>query len=110
LSRQNGDGSLAPVVVGSRALEILGLLIDRHGDIVSRDEILEIAWRGVVEGADVTVEISVLRRALDDRGSAGSIIQTIPRRGYRFVDNEIARSSDPTQSTGPIYLVCRTRG
>ena len=85
LSRQNGDGSLAPVAIGSRALEILGLLIDRHGDIVSRNEILKLVWPGVVEGANVTVQISALRRALDDGGSEGSMVQTIPGRGYRFV-------------------------
>ena len=84
LSRQNGDGGLVPVAVGSRALDILGLLVDRHGDVVSRDEILNAVWPGVVEGANVTVQISALRRTLDDGGSEGSIIQTIPGRGYRL--------------------------
>jgi TolB-like protein/DNA-binding winged helix-turn-helix (wHTH) protein/Tfp pilus assembly protein PilF len=84
LSRQNEDGRFVPVAVGSRALEILGLLVDRHGDVVSRDEILNTVWPGVVEGANVTVQISALRRALDNGLSEGSIIQTIPGRGYRF--------------------------
>ena len=84
LSRQNEDGSLDPVAIGSRALDILGLLIDRNGDVVSRNDILNTVWPGVVEGANVTVQISALRRALDDGRSAGSIIQTIPRRGYRL--------------------------
>jgi len=43
------DGGVVPVVVGSRALEILGISIDRHGDLVSRDEILNAVWPGVVE-------------------------------------------------------------
>src|SRR5215472_15187743 len=85
LARQNGDGDLVPVPIGSRALDILGLLIDRHGDLVSRDEILNTIWPGVVEGANVTVQISALRRALDDGRPDGSLIQTIPGRGYRFV-------------------------
>jgi len=86
LSRQGIDGGLVPVAIGSRALEILGLLIDRRGDLVSKDEIMDGVWPGtVVEGANVTVQISALRRALADGGSEESVIQTIPGRGYRFV-------------------------
>jgi DNA-binding winged helix-turn-helix (wHTH) protein len=85
LSRQNEDGGFSPVAIGSRALDLLGLLIDRHGDVVSRDEILNTVWPGIVEGANVTVQISALRRVLDERESGPSLIQTIPGRGYRFV-------------------------
>src|SRR6516165_5241433 len=84
LSRQYEDGQFFPVPVGSRALDILGLLIDRHGDLVSRDEILNTIWPGVVEGANVTVQISALRRVLDEDRSEPSLVQTIPGRGYRF--------------------------
>ena len=84
LSRQNGDGQFVPVPIGSRALDILGLLIDRDGDLVSKDEILTAVWPAFVEGANVTVQISALRRALDERRSEPRLIQTIPGRGYRF--------------------------
>jgi hypothetical protein len=67
LWRQNEDGQFVPVPIGSRALDILGLLIDRHGDLVSKDEILNTVWPGVVEGANVTVQISALRHVLDER-------------------------------------------
>ena len=60
-------------------------MIDRHGDLVSKDEILNTVWPGVVEGANVTVQISALRRALDEGRSETSLIQTVPGRGYRFV-------------------------
>jgi TolB-like protein/DNA-binding winged helix-turn-helix (wHTH) protein/Flp pilus assembly protein TadD len=84
LSRQNDDGRFVPVPIGSRALDILGLLIDRHGDLVSKDEILNTVWPGVVEDANVTVQISALRRVLDGGRSGPSLIQTIPARGYRL--------------------------
>jgi TolB-like protein/DNA-binding winged helix-turn-helix (wHTH) protein len=84
LLRQDENGVLSPVAIGSRALDILGLLIDRHGDLVSRDEILEVVWPGVVEGANVTAQISALRRALDEGRSGPSLIQTVSGRGYRF--------------------------
>src|SRR5215472_10717602 len=82
LSRQIEDGGFTPVAIGSRALDILGLLIDRHGDVVSKDQILNTVWPGVVEGANVTVQISALRRALDD--GRPSLIQTVAGRGYRL--------------------------
>ena len=85
LSRENQGGGFSPVSIGARALDILNLLIDRHGNLVSRDQILNAVWPGVVEGANVTVQISALRRVLDEGGSGTSLIQTIPGRGYRFV-------------------------
>src|SRR5215467_2225914 len=96
LLRQNEDGQIVPVPIGSRALDILGLLIDRHGDLVSKDEILDAVWPGVVEGANVTVQISALRRVLDDGRSDGSLIQTIPDRGYRFVAPVTRCEAEPT--------------
>jgi DNA-binding winged helix-turn-helix (wHTH) protein len=85
LSRQIEDGQFVPLSIGSRALDILGLLIDRHGDLVSKDEILTTVWPGVVvEGANITVQISALRRVLHEGRSAPSLIQTVPGRGYRF--------------------------
>ena len=100
LSRQNESGGLVPVAIGSRALEILGLLIDRHGDLVSRDEILDTVWPGVVEGANVTVQISALRRALDDGRSDESLIQTIPGRGYRLVAPVTRCDAEPPPKPG----------
>jgi len=84
LPRQNEDGGFVPIAIGSRALDLLGLLIDRHGDLVSREEILNAVWPGVVEGANVTVQISTLRRVLDEGRSGRTLIQTIPGRGYRL--------------------------
>jgi DNA-binding winged helix-turn-helix (wHTH) protein len=95
LSRQNEDGEIVPVPIGWRALDILGLLIDRHGDLVSRDEIMSTVWPGVVEGANVTVQISALRRTLDDGRSDGSVIQTIPGRGYRLAAAVTRCEADP---------------
>jgi len=95
LSRQIEDGHFVSVPVGSRALDVLGLLIDRRGDLVSKDEILNTVWPGVVEGANVTVQISALRRALHAGRSDGSLIQTVPGRGYRFVAPATDRVQDP---------------
>ena len=101
LARQNDDGTLAPVTIGSRALDILGLLIDRHGHLVSKDEILNTVWPRVVEGANVTVQISTLRRALDEVRSSGSLIQTIPGRGYRLATAITRCEAEPLPTAVP---------
>jgi TolB-like protein len=86
LFRETDDGTLASVAVGSRALDLLGVLVGRAGDLVSKRQIMEAVWPGVVvEAGNLTVQISSLRRVLDQGRSEGTCIQTIPGRGYRFV-------------------------
>jgi len=86
LSRCDDQGCYVPVPLGSRALEVLGVLVHRPGDLVSRDEIMNVVWPGVVvESSNLPVQIAALRRVLDDGRTEGSCIQTIPGRGYRFV-------------------------
>jgi DNA-binding winged helix-turn-helix (wHTH) protein len=86
LLRRDENCALAPVEIGSRALEVLRALLERPGDLVSRNEIMAAAWRGtVVEDNNLNVQISTLRRVLDRDRSQGSCIQTVPGRGYRFV-------------------------
>ena len=86
LYRRNGAAEFEPVAIGSRALDILGVLIERAGEVVSKDEIIAAAWPGtVVEDSNLTVQISAERRVLDRGRSNGSWIQTVAGRGYRFV-------------------------
>jgi TolB-like protein len=76
----------APVAVGSRGLDILGVLIARASEVVSKDEIIAAVWPGtIVEDGNLTVQISALRRVIDQGRSDGSYIQTVAGRGYRFV-------------------------
>jgi len=85
LFRSDGDAG-ARVEIGSRALDVLGALLQRPGELVTRDEIMAAAWpETVVEDNNLTTQISALRRALDRDGAQGSCIQTVPGRGYRFV-------------------------
>jgi DNA-binding winged helix-turn-helix (wHTH) protein len=74
------------VSVGSRALAILGVLVERAGDLVSKDEIVSAVWLGAaVEESNLTVQLSALRRVLDAGLTSGSCIQNVPGRGYRFL-------------------------
>src|SRR5260370_17993401 len=75
------DGVPAPL--GRRAFDVLQMLVDARGDLVTKDEILSRIWPGiVVEENTLQVQITRVRRALGkDRGS----LKTISGRGYRFV-------------------------
>ena len=86
LFRRDKDVAQAPVEIGSRALDVLSVLLQRPGDLVSRDEIMATAWAGtVVEDNNLTIQIASLRRVLDRDDAQSSCIQTVPGRGYRFV-------------------------
>ncbi|HEY0287472.1 MAG TPA: winged helix-turn-helix domain-containing protein [Pseudomonas sp.] len=72
--------------VGTRAFDILELLIRSHGRLVTKDEILQRVWpQTVVEENNLQVHISALRKAL---GSDRDLIRTIPGRGYVLLGGE----------------------
>ena len=86
LYRRDDVGAFVPVAIGSRALDILGVLIEQAGEVVSKDEIVAAVWPAtVVEDSNLTVQISALRRVLDRGQGNESCIQTVPGRGYRFL-------------------------
>jgi DNA-binding winged helix-turn-helix (wHTH) protein len=71
---------------GSRALEILGVLLERPGELVSKQDLIDRAWpKTFVEPANLTVHISALRHTLRDGCDGNRFIINIPGRGYRFV-------------------------
>jgi DNA-binding winged helix-turn-helix (wHTH) protein len=75
-----------PVPLGSRALQILVALLDRAGELITKEELMGLVWPNVfVEPANLTVHISALRRALRDGREGNRFIINIPGRGYRFV-------------------------
>ena len=86
LSRRDERGVFVPVAIGLRTLDVPGVLVERSGDLVTKEEIMATVWgRTVVENANLTVQISALRRVLDEGRPEGSCIQTVAARGYRFV-------------------------
>jgi TolB-like protein/Flp pilus assembly protein TadD len=86
LSRRIECGVFVPVPIGLRALDVLRVLVERPGKLVTKEEIIAAVWgRTVVENANLTVQISALRRVLDQGRAEGSCIRTVAARGYRFV-------------------------
>src|SRR6202171_1822545 len=75
-----------PVRLGSRALEILGALVERPGEMVSKRELVARVWPNtVVEEANLKVHIAALRKALGDGRDGNRYLVNVPGRGYRFV-------------------------
>jgi adenylate cyclase len=92
---QDASGAWAPISVGSRALEVLGVLVRHHGDLVTKDDIMRAVWRETtVEEHNLTVQIAALRRVLDAGRANGSCIQTVVSRGYRFLHAVTVQSPD----------------
>lgn len=80
-----------PVGASYRGLRLLGALVARSGDILSKAELLDAGWPGLaVEEGNLTVQIAQLRKLLGTRADGGDWIVTIPRVGYRFA-GEVAQ-------------------
>jgi DNA-binding winged helix-turn-helix (wHTH) protein len=75
-----------PVPLGSRAMHILIALVERPGELVTKQELMSLVWPNLfVEPANLSVHVSALRRALRDGRDGNRFIINIPGRGYCFV-------------------------
>jgi predicted ATPase/DNA-binding winged helix-turn-helix (wHTH) protein len=83
------------VQLGSRALDILIALLGRAGEVVSKSELMSVAWPNLhVEEANLRIHIGALRKVLGDHGAGGRFIENVPGRGYCFV----AKVTDRTET------------
>src|SRR5499427_7738633 len=72
--------------LGARGVAVLAALISRAGEYVEKSAIVDAAWPGVVvEDANLAVQISAIRRVLARVPDGEGWIETLARRGYRFV-------------------------
>jgi DNA-binding winged helix-turn-helix (wHTH) protein len=75
-----------PVRLGRRPIALLLALVERPGAVVSKDALIEAAWPNqTVEESNLAVQIVALRRVLGETAGGDRWIETMPRRGYRFV-------------------------
>ena len=81
LSRDGREVPLPPRVLG-----VLELLLDRAGEVVGRQELIDTIWKDAfVTDTSLAEAVSVLRQSLGDDPQSPTFIQTLHRRGYRFV-------------------------
>ncbi len=89
-----------PVTLPPKDLETLLVLVERAGHIVEKEELLEKVWPGVfIEEGNLARHIFNLRQVLGDREEGRAYIETIPRRGYRFIAS-VAKLGPPMVSQG----------
>ena len=75
-----------PIPLGRRGARLLGVLLRKRGNVATKAELMSAAWPdATVEEANLSVQISLLRRCLDEARNGGEWIKTISRVGYRLV-------------------------
>src|SRR5271156_756639 len=76
----------APVALGQRAIALLQILVEGGGNPISKDMLIEGAWPGLaIEESNLPVKIAALRRVFAEAPGGERWIETLPRRGYRYV-------------------------
>jgi DNA-binding winged helix-turn-helix (wHTH) protein len=82
-----------PVRLTGQAVDVLCVLLERPGELITREEIERRLWpdRNVDFHHSLDVVVSRLRTALGDKGASPRYIETVPRRGYRFIEAVTAR-------------------
>jgi len=82
-----------PVRVSGQALDLFCLLLERPGELISREEIDRRLWpdRNVDFDHSLDVVVSRLRAILGDKGSSPRYIETVPRKGYRFIEPVVVK-------------------
>jgi DNA-binding winged helix-turn-helix (wHTH) protein/Tfp pilus assembly protein PilF len=90
-----------PLPLGPRAVATLVALVERPGEVVTKDEILDCVWAGEdVNESNVAQSVYLLRKVLREHGLGGAIA-TVPRRGYRFTA-PVALLAEPVAPGLPI--------
>jgi len=108
--RLTRDGT--PVPLTPKAFDLLLVLVEQSGHLVTKDALMQRVWPDVVvEEANPAVHISAVRRALGDRNGDGQFIETVPKQGYRFsepVTRVVARTSAVPAIKAPPSVVSPT--
>jgi len=81
-----------PVALGPRAVAVLGVLVESAHEYVPKQRLMDRAWPGViVQEGNLAVQIAAIRRALAYAPGGERWIETLARRGYRFVGPVVTR-------------------
>ena len=94
-----------PVALGQRAVALLQVLVEGAGTPISKATLIESAWPGLaIEDSNLTVQIAALRRVFAEESGGEKWIETLPRRGYRYVGPVPAKEdhSEASAADAPI--------
>ncbi len=88
-----------PVPLTPKCFDLLVVLVENTGHLIEKDQLLKRIWPdSFVEEANLSVNMSALRRALGEGPNKHQYVETVPRRGYRFVAGVTERWDDGIQS------------
>src|SRR6202046_2623989 len=92
-----------PVRLGGRAFDILSALVERAGEVVSKEELIARAWPATyVEEANLKIQVSALRRALGDGQGDNRYVATLVGRGYNF--GAPIRTEETSRVSSPLTI------
>ncbi|HJT65451.1 MAG TPA: tetratricopeptide repeat protein [Pyrinomonadaceae bacterium] len=103
------EGELVPLT--PKVFDILLVLVQSSGQVVAKDDLMKRVWPNTfVEEGNLTQNISLLRKALGETPGGAQFIETVPRRGYRFVaeTSEPNGRSERTDTNGRLGSVAST--
>jgi len=84
----------APLTLGARGARVLTVLVEHVHEFVSKERLIELAWPDViVEESNLPVQVHAIRRVLSEAPGGESWIETLAKRGYRFV-GPVSRIAD----------------
>ncbi len=93
------DGRIVPLT--PKVFAVLRVLVENSGHLVEKDDLLKQVWPdSFVEEGALNRAVSVLRKALDDNPPGQKYIETVPKRGYRFVGQVTSSDDDEVLSRG----------
>src|SRR3954453_9558406 len=79
--------SETPIALTPKAFEVLMLLVQHNGEVVSKDELMQAVWpNSFVEESNLTQTVFMLRKALGETSSKRYVL-TVQGRGYRFASD-----------------------
>jgi serine/threonine protein kinase/class 3 adenylate cyclase len=83
-----------------KAFDVLVVLVENSRHVMAKEELLELIWPDTfVEEANLAQHISMLRRVLGEKPGGGQFIETVPKRGYRFVSPVKKIKQEPTRTS-----------
>ena len=89
------------IPLAPKSFDLLVVLVARHGQLLTRDELMQAIWPdSFVEEINLTVNISLLRKALGEQPDGRQYIATVPKRGYRF-DAPVTESGLAAEAGSP---------
>lgn len=90
------DGKRVPLT--PKGFDTLKILLENAGHLLEKDKLMQTIWQDrFVEESNLTFNIKVLRKTLGDSAAKPQFIETVPRRGYRFVAEVVKSDDEPIE-------------